>query len=317
MNLYYNNFDFPGNNFMMWRPREEGGRWRFVAKDVDYVLGIYGQGNSSYKIFNWLYNPNYDGSHNWGANSYDHTRLFRRLMDNEDFKLEFTDRCAIYMGDFLNYDGTWEVWEPMYNLIKKEYPNHRKLINEWWPNYNTELSNAQNWLKGRTASFYSQIAEYYSLGTPIITDINKQMADTALNGLTVTFNGIPLSKGTFDGKYFPNREITIVGNPTLDEDGNRISSRIITGWTVVTYASSTTTQHFDGNTCHFTMPASASRIAINATFGQSEGLEDVTMDRDATPAAIYDLNGIRRDNLQKGVNIIRMSDGTVKRVYIQ
>jgi hypothetical protein len=318
MNLYYNNFDFPGNNFMMWRPREEGGRWRFVAKDADYVMGLYGQGNSSYQIFKWLYNPTYDYSHNWGANSYNHTLLFRRLMENEDFMHAFTDRCAIYMGDFLNLEGTWEVWEPMYKLIKTEYPIHRKLINQWWPNYDGEITSAKNWLKGRTSSFYSQVAEYYSLGTPIVTDINKLMADTTLADLTITFNGIPLSKGRFDGKYFPTREVTIEGSPTLDEDGNPIGSRIVTGWTVVTYeGSSSTPQHFDGSTCHFTMPASASRIAINASFGQSEGLEDISIDHETTPTDIYDLNGNRHDALQQGVNIIRMPDGTVKKVFIR
>ena len=317
MNLYYNNFDFPGNNFMMWRPREEGGRWRFVAKDVDYVMGIYGQGSSSYQIFKWLYNPDFDYNHHWGANSYENTLLFRQLMENEDFKLAFTDRCAIYMGDFLNLDGTWEVWEPMYKYIKTEYPNHRKLINQWWPNYDSEIANAKNWLRGRTSSFYSQVADYYSLGTPIVTDINKMMADTALAGLNITFNGVPLSKGRFDGKYYPSREVTIEGTPTLDEDGNSIGSRIVTRWTVVTYNGGTSTpQHFDGSTCHFTMPASASRISINATFGQSEGLEQIIDDCDNSPVEIYDLNGNRRDAMQHGINILRRSDGSVKKVFV-
>ena len=318
MNLYYNNFDFPGNNFMMWRPREEGGRWRFVAKDVDYVMGLYGQGTSSYQIFKWLYNPNYDSSHNWEANSYDNTLLFRRLMENEDFLRVFTDRCAIYMGDFLNLDGTWEVWEPMYKYIRTEYPTHRKLFNQWWPNYDSEIANAKNWLRGRTSSFYSQVADYYSLGTPIATDINKMMADTTLAGLTITFNGVPLSKGRFDGKYFPSREVTIEGTPTLDEEGNPIGSRVVTRWTVVTYnGGSSTPQHFDGPTCHFTMPASASRISINATFGQSEGLEQISDDCDNSPVEIYDLNGNRRDAMQHGINILRKSDGSVKKVFVQ
>lgn len=318
MNLYYNNFDFPGNNFMMWRPREEGGRWRFVAKDVDYVIGLYGQGTSSYQIFKWLYDSNYDYSHNWGANSSDHTRLFRRLMENEDFLRTFTDRCAIYMGDFLNLDGTWEVWEPMYKYIRTEYPNHRKLINQWWPNYDSEIANAKNWLRGRTSSFYSQVADYYSLGTPIATDINKMMADTALAGLTITFNGVPLSKGRFDGKYFPSREVTIEGAPTLDDNGDPIGSRIVTRWTVVTYnGGSSTPQHYEGNLCHFTMPASASRISINATFGQSEGLEQISDDCDNSPVEIYDLNGNRRDAMQHGINILRKSDGSVKKVFVQ
>ena len=318
MNLYYNNFDFPGNNFMMWRPREEGGRWRFVAKDVDYVMGLYGQGNSSYAIFKWLYNPDYDYSHHWDANSLKHTLLFRQLMENEDFKLAFTDRCAIYMGDFLNYDGTWEVWKPMYERIRTEWPNHRKLFNQWWPNYDTELSNAQNWLKGRTSSFYSQVADFYGLGTPIVTDINKQMADTTLDALTITFNGIPLSKGRFDGKYFPHREVTLEGLPALDTDGNPIDTRIVTGWTVVIHnGSSATSQDYEGSLCQFTMPASASRVSINAHFGQSEGLERITADPDAFPTGIYDLKGMLHDQLQPGINIIRHSDGSVKKVFVR
>ena len=40
MNLFYNNQDFPGNNIVMWRPRAEGGKWRFVAKDTDFGLGL-------------------------------------------------------------------------------------------------------------------------------------------------------------------------------------------------------------------------------------------------------------------------------------
>ena len=316
MNLYFNNFDFPGNNFMMWRPREEGGRWRFVAKDVDYVMGLYGLGDSSYEIFKWYYDPDYDDFHNWG-NDEIHTLLFRHLMEDDDFMRAFTDRCAIYMGDFLNRDGTWEVWEPMYKLIKDEYPNHRKLINQWWPNYDSELSNAKNWLKGRTASFYSQVASQYGLGTPIATEINKHMADTVLSDLDITFNGITLSKGRFDGKYYAGSEVNIEGRPALDEDGNAIGSRFVTGWTVVTYeGTSSSPQHYEGSTLRFTMPATASSIAINATFGQMEGLERVEADPSSAATEIYDLNGNRRDALQRGINIVRQPDGTVRKVLV-
>ena len=38
MNLYFGNMDFPGNNSVMWRPRTEDGRWRFIAKDADWGL---------------------------------------------------------------------------------------------------------------------------------------------------------------------------------------------------------------------------------------------------------------------------------------
>ena len=93
MNLYYNNQDFPGNNIVMWRPRSENGRWRFVAKDTDFGLGLYGS-SASYKSIEWLYNPNYDYDRAW-ANKPEHTLLFRQLMEDTDFRRAFIDRAAI------------------------------------------------------------------------------------------------------------------------------------------------------------------------------------------------------------------------------
>ena len=51
MNLFYGNIDFPGNNIVFWRPNnkdKESGlpkRWRFIAKDTDFGLGLYGREN--------------------------------------------------------------------------------------------------------------------------------------------------------------------------------------------------------------------------------------------------------------------------------
>ena len=60
MNAYYNNIDFPGNNIVLWRPRTADGRWRFIAKDVDYTMHLYNQDDYNYKYFDWLYWKEYD-----------------------------------------------------------------------------------------------------------------------------------------------------------------------------------------------------------------------------------------------------------------
>lgn len=41
MNLFFDNKDFPGNNIVMWRPKNEQGRWRWIAKDTDSGLSRY------------------------------------------------------------------------------------------------------------------------------------------------------------------------------------------------------------------------------------------------------------------------------------
>jgi hypothetical protein len=211
MNLFYNIQDFPGNNIVMWRPKTADGRWRFVAKDTDFGLGLYGS-SADYNSIEWLYDPNYDGNRNW-ANHYEHTRLFRRMMEDEDFKREFIDRAAIYMGDFMNESGTREVWDPMYEMIKTEYPYHRKLINQWWPNYTTELTNARTWLSNRPNHFYNQLSNYYKLGKAIPIIINKNATEQDLSAVETSINNIKLTKGSFDGKFFSGRTMNITTSP--------------------------------------------------------------------------------------------------------
>ena len=267
MNLYYNNQDFPGNNIVMWRPRTENGRWRFIAKDTDFGLGLYGS-SATYNTIKWLYNPDYDQNRNW-ANKYEHTRLFRRMMEDDDFKREFIDRAAIYMGDFMNEKGTRAVWDPMYEIIKAEYPYHRKLINQWWPNYDSELSTARNWLKNRTSQFYQQLADYYTTGNPVALTINKDINSEELKKVRILFNGVPLSEGVFDGKFFTNRSITLQGEETDGEN--------VTGWTVTTVNSngSSSTTTVQGKDYSFFMP-SCKQLNIKATIGKATGIRQMS-----------------------------------------
>ena len=267
MNLYFNNQDFPGNNFVMWRPRTENGRWRFIAKDTDFGLGLYGSA-ATYKTLEWLYNPSYDADHAW-ANQYDQTRLFRRLMEDTDFAREFIDRTAIYMGDFLNESRIREVWDPMYNAISYEYPNHRMLINQWWPTYSTELENARNWLSVRTNLFYQQLADFYKLGTPTLMTINKALKTEELGMVKTSFNGVTLTKGTFDGCFFANRGVTLSATAN--------GGRTVTGWkiTQVSTGGTVNSSEVSGSSYTFTMPVCGT-LAINAILGNADGIDNTT-----------------------------------------
>ena len=286
-NLYFNNQDFPGNNIVIWRPQAEGSKWRWITKDTDFGLGLYGS-QPDYNTIKWINDNNYDSSRNWG-NTYEATRLFRRLMEDADFKREFLDRAAIYMGDFLNEKGTRAVWDEMYDMIKTEYPYHRKLINEWWPNYNEELKNARTWLNKRTNYFYQQLADYYSWGTPTTLTVNKK----SQSDITMTINGITLTGNVFDGKYYAGRAINLSG--TANEEG-----KIVTGWKVT----GATSKEVQGSELTLTMPNGS--IAINPIIGEASGINTIqTSDINHQTSDIYDLMGRKVKTPQAG------------RIYIQ
>ena len=268
MNLYFNNQDFPSNNFVLWRPRTEGGRWRFIAKDTDFGLGLYGS-SSSYKTLEWLYTPGYDSGRDWG-NTEDATILFRNMMANTEICRKFLDLVSIYMGDFLNERGTRAIWDPMLEMIKQEYPYHKKAVNGWI-NYDQELSNARRWLSERTDQFYQQVTDFYHRGAPVPLTINKETASGSLEGVTVKMNGIQLSQPLFDGKFYNGRAVS------LSAEGGQ---QPVKGWKVVQKNSDGTTEEqiVDGSEYSFAMPYCES-LTINALF-ETSGINNVMSGND-------------------------------------
>ena len=271
MNLYYCNLDFPGNNIVVWRPTADGGRWRWIAKDTDFGLGLYGR-NANYNTIEWIYNHNYDPNNNW-ANTSQATQLFRSLMADADFKRKFIDQAAIYMGDFLNERGTRAIWDPMADLVKPELVKHREENSGggWWgwhPNYeqeiNNEINNARNWLSQRTNYFYTHMANYYSLGTPTPLVVNKDMAEE----VTTIINGVTLRNADFDGKFFANRQLTV------EAEGS--GYRVVMGWKVEQTANNntTTTEEVYEPVYSFTMPV-CKKLKLTAIMGSFDGINDL------------------------------------------
>ena len=203
-NIYFDNADFSGGNMVLWRPRAVGGRWRWIAKDMDYTLGyVY---NADYNTLAWMYDNNFDRARAW-ANHPSYTMLFRRLTQDDDFRRLFSERFAVYMGDFLNERGVGAVMEPMYELIKTEFPYHRAAMGKR-SNLESERERVYDWLSQRSDYMYNYIAEQYNLGAPLpltVTVWNETLGDAR-----ILFNGTPLSRGYFDGKFFQDSEVNLL-----------------------------------------------------------------------------------------------------------
>ena len=285
MNLYFNNQDFPGNNIVMWRPRTEDGKWRWISKDTDFGLGLYGK-EATFNTIKWIYDPKYDRDRSW-ANTEEATRLFRHLMEDPDFNREFIDHCYIYMGDFLNEKSVCEIFDSMYELVYNELLVHKDELNPPSPwgwgwggsnedNIKNDAKSIRDWLSKRDNAFIKQMADFYKLGTAISMTINNDVEGAEDTG--IRFNGIKLTKGTFDGKFFQDRAITLEGDPESD--------KIITGWKIVINGSNT--EEVQGSRLEMVMPQCTS-LAITALI-ETSGIR--TISNETTKAQdIYDLNG--------------------------
>ena len=308
MNLFYDNKDFPGNNIVCWRPSAEGGRWRWIAKDTDFGLGLYGA-PYNYKTFDWFYTPGYDSSHDW-ANKPDHTRLFRRLMDLPEFKTLFTDICAVYIADFMNGTVTSAELDRMSAAIRGEYANHRPLFNPWWPDYDKEVTAAKTWATQRTDFFLNHLAEYYRLGTPRRVTIDRGRTDD----VQLTVNGIGLTGRAFDGRYYEGGTLRISG---CSSDGIPVSR-----WTVRTVLrGETKVESRSGEALSVVVPEGVTELQISSLPG-ADAIDDISIDQASGPVEVYDLQGISRgvfadpsaaeNALPRGIYLLRTPAGTAK-----
>ena len=293
MNFFYGNIDFPGNNLVFWRPNDDAEvdlpkRFRVIVKDTDFGLGLYGRQNS-YNTIDLLYNPSNYPNDNWAFTT-PATTLLKNMLENDDIRNLFIDKCCIFMGDFMNGKGTGATIDLIQAEAMEEFVAHRDKYNPgwgWWPADNRgEITNkfneAKNWAEGRPNYFYQHIGNQWNLGTPRTLTINK----TNKSDVEITFNDIKLSDKVFDGKYFKNRTITLTA--TANEEG-----KTVTGWKVTGSLS----KEVQGSELTLTMPNG--NIAIEPVVGVGSGIEEVST-LNSQLSTLYDLLGNKVQTPQAG-----------------
>ena len=307
-NIYQSNTDFPGNNNVMWKPMTEDGRWRFIIKDVDRAFGIWGHSYDE-EYLKWVTrNPSNIGDGET-ANSEYHTRLFRNLLDIPEYRDLFIDHFSVYMGDFLNsgyisslIDWFAEQMEPEWDAFSALYGTNSKSS---WKN---EISNMKSWATNRTESMYDQIQEFFDLGSQVKVRVNDKVSTPTF--YQVKINGVPLTKGTLNGKLYTGREYTF----TADYNDTQYD---IIGWNVITEKPSGAkyTEQYLEEDLTYIIPEGLKSVSVNAILG-TNGIEDYPVTesvQDVISTVYYNAQGISSDIPFKGLNNVKqtLEDGRV------
>ena len=308
VNTFHANLDFPGNNIVMWRPTAEGGKWRWIMKDTDFGLGLYGR-SSEYRYMDWLYNHDYDRDNQW-ANEYEHTRLFRRLMTDQRFKDRFIDRLTVFMGTFLNGNGLTQVIDSMNNVIKTEYKYHHDRLNPWWPNHDQCVNDAKNWAVKRTNFMWTYLRDYFKLNTAKPLMVNRDAPET-LQGFKLYINDTYVKQGFYSSSFWGGREVRISAESINGE-------KAVTKWLVKTTVSgNTNTKTYDGSSCSFTMPTNATNVVVTPVVEEISGIESVESQNQeivkSVNEAIYTLDGKKVSAPNKaGIYVIKHGNSIKK-----
>jgi hypothetical protein len=207
--IYLDNTDWPGNNIKFWNSPET--KWRWILYDTDFAFGRP-----------WEAPPFYDNdtlSHALEANGPDwpnppwSTLLFRRLMENVEFKNKFINRFANEANTRFQAESVRLHIENIENTISSEIPRHFQHWSSWenrslyWQNnfmlstYNewvNEVNQIKDFTNNRIPYLTNHFLNYFGIsGTHNLTiQINNTEAGS------VNINSMELNDPSWEGKYF-------------------------------------------------------------------------------------------------------------------
>jgi len=165
-------------------------------------------------------------------------------------------------------------------------------------------------VKHRESFFYQHLADYYKLGAPQPLTVNNRISPTEQKMLNVTVNGIPLTRGVMNGKFFKDRKLTIEARTTDD-------SKTVTGWKVLTVkANGTEEKTYNGETLTQTMPE-CTKLMADAIIGENPNgiTSPTTGTTDNTGnTKCYNMQGqdVTGQSLKPGLYIIKRGGKSMK-----
>lgn len=221
-NIYVGNTDWPRNNIDYYRfrtaynpdaPYPKDGRWRWIAKDMDF--GLRGQNlNANHIDFSLEENgPNWPNPP-WS------TFLFRKLMENDGFRMQFATRYI----DLLNTTFKEEHLLPIFDAIKQEIePEIQSQIDRWktlgsYAEWQNEIAVIINFIEARPSIAKQHVVSEFNLDNEISVNLNLADADAGwieLNSIAIheSTDGIFEDYANWSGFYFENLPMTLQAKP--------------------------------------------------------------------------------------------------------
>lgn len=296
--IFVANTDWPDNNAAAWRPTAEGGRWRFILKDLDQFSFYPTEKN----FLRYLFLDGEEGAKPLSNGHYRHHRVFCALNALPEFRQMLIDRLMTYLGDFLRPTVTLALFEEMAARIEPELSPTKEV---WgrdpslaWVHH--QWDSIRSYLQHRPMDLYEDMADYYQLGRVIPLVVHR--ADVA-----VSIGGVGLTEGDFEGACFSDHDLRLLADsPDC-------------GWQLNTH-------YTDGSMLETTLDApsityrpsadEAERVAsLEFTPVHREAWESLAQLTDDDETGHWTLMGQRINNATPGISIVRFADGRVARVW--
>ncbi|MBI3218907.1 MAG: CotH kinase family protein [Bacteroidetes bacterium] len=197
--IYFANTDWPGNNTKFWRPKKQGGKFRWILWDTDFGMGLVG-----YSTHPTLSFATDSTQVNW-PNPASTTEHIRMVLQNPNFKAKFIQRLNASMLTNLRTDRLHATIDRFSNRIQAEMPFHKARWGGSVADWNGALQVMKSFASERPLYMFQHMAEFFGL-----QELTHLSISTALEGTgSFKLNGIQSDVNLTEGNYFKNLAYTI------------------------------------------------------------------------------------------------------------
>jgi hypothetical protein len=195
------NYDWPQNNLFHLRPRGPTGQFQWIPWDTDASLAAPTTSDATRDIY-----PHVTGMH---VNGLDWSTLwFRKLLDNESFRIRFVNRIADLLNTALKGTHAKDVVEGIAGSVR---PNIGFETDRWGASTQEWEENVQQiveFARDRESHFFEHTRNYFNLPGTMTLTIEEPQGMGA-----VRINRNRIDAFPWSGKYFQNVPIPLAALP--------------------------------------------------------------------------------------------------------
>ncbi len=160
--IYFANYDWPCNNFKIWKSNEPEDKWRFLIFDLDFTFGESQNTRSDYLSLEHASSTSEDWPYCQCSNV-----LFRKLLDNKDFQKRFIERFTFCLNNTFSRNRVVALIDEFETLFENAMPEH---IARWqYPEdmnaWRKEIEKLRVFANERPCHVQSQLLSFFDLDT--------------------------------------------------------------------------------------------------------------------------------------------------------
>lgn len=209
--IYFANYDWPGNNNKNWRARTPDAKWRWLMYDLDYTMGFNSDANVGHNTLAHALNPSGSG---WPNPSWT-TLILRKLAENESFRHAFATRLADLVNTVFEPGHAVAELEAMQGRFAPEMEAHIQR----WAREGNAISSLASWKRNidTVRSFLEQrperILEHVKNTFDLQERTTVELACSPAKAGKLKLNSIVVDTSPWSGTYFQGLPVRLQALP--------------------------------------------------------------------------------------------------------